>query len=84
MALVPRQSRLTERVERCGADTRTSTQELSHAPRYLWFRQLSGRVDLLEVGCNLAYVAGRTDYPLWSYLSCPETADILSSGYQRP
>ncbi len=84
MALVPRQSRLTEQVERCGTDTRTTTQELSHAPRHLSLRQLEGRVDKLELGCNLSYVAGRTEYPMWSYLSCAETADILSNGYLRP
>jgi hypothetical protein len=84
MMLVPRQSRLTEQVQRCGADNRTSTQELSHAPRHLHLRQLEGRIDKLELGCNLSYGAGRTEYPMWSYLSCPETADILSSGYQRP
>jgi hypothetical protein len=84
MVLVPRLSRLTEQVERCGADTGTVTHELSHAPRYLYLRQLDGRVDKLELGCDLSYVAGRTEFPIWSYLSCAETADVLSSGYQRP
>lgn len=84
MVLVPRQSRLTEQVERCGADTRTQTQELSHAPRYLYLRQLEARVDRLEIGCDLMHVAGRAEFSMWSYLSCAETADILSSGYRRP
>jgi hypothetical protein len=84
MVLVPRQSRLTEQVQRCGTDTRTTTQELSHAPRYLYLRQIEDRTDKLELGCNLSYETGRTEYPMWSYLSCANTADILSNGYQRP
>jgi hypothetical protein len=84
LVLQPRQSRLTVQVQRCGTDTRTTTQELSHAPRYLYLHQLEGRIDKLEIGCNLSYVAGRIEYPMWSYLSCAETAEIMSSGYQRP
>jgi hypothetical protein len=84
LALVPLRSQLSERVERCGADDGTATRELSHAPRYLFLRQLDGQTDKLELGCNLAWVAGRAEYPAWSYLSCADTADILSGGYLRP
>jgi hypothetical protein len=81
LILQPTSSRLTDQISHCDADSKLRSADLSLAPRHYFWQVTpgAGGADSLSIGCG--------DWPdrqaAWRFLSCPQDAGQVYSGYVR-